>query len=137
MEGLGVVASVIAVVQLTEITLKLVHKHVGLGPSRVNNTELQSISRALYAFNGMLQSLQTHLRINEEDEARLQTLNHLTEPLNRCNTALKLLSDRLKNLTFIGKNIIGERFDRKLKKALSVLEDARKLIELALLSDQQ
>jgi len=59
MEGLGVAASVIAVVQLTELTLKLAHKHVGLGPSRLENTELQSISRALYAFSGMLQTLQT------------------------------------------------------------------------------
>src|SRR5205809_4251174 len=81
MEGLGVAASVIAV-QLTELTLKLAHKHMRLGPSRFDKTELQSISRALHAFNGMLQTLQTHLRINEEDEARLQTLNHLTEPLN-------------------------------------------------------
>ena len=134
MEGLG---SVIAVVQLTELTLKLAHKHMGLGPSRFDKTELQTISRALYTFNGMLQTLQTHLRINEEDEARLQTLNHLTEPLNRCKEALELLSDRLENATFIGRHIIGEHFDRKLKKALSVIEDALKLIELALLSDQQ
>jgi hypothetical protein len=137
MEGLGVAASAIAVVQLTELTLKLAHKHMGVGPSRFDNTELQSISRALYVFNGMLQALQTHLQINEEDEVRLQTLNHLTEPLSRCKEALELLSGRLENLTFIGKHIIGERFDRKLKKALSVIDDARKLIELALLSDQQ
>ena len=137
MEGLGVAASVIAVVQLTELTLKLAHKHMGLGPSRFDKTELQSISRALYAFNGMLQNLQTHLRINEEDEARLQTLNHLTEPLSRCDEALEILSSRLENPTFIGKHIIGKRLDRKLEKALSVIEDVRKLIELALLSDHQ
>ncbi|KAI9770356.1 MAG: hypothetical protein M1839_003233 [Geoglossum umbratile] len=136
MEGLGVAAGVIAVVQLTELALKLAHKHVGLGPSRYDKTELLSISRALYAFNGMLQTLQTHLRINEEDEARLQTLNHLKEPLNQCKEALELLSDQLKDPTFIRKHIVGERFDRKLKKALSIIEDARKLIELTLLSDQ-
>ena len=121
MEGLGVAASVIAVVQLTELTLKLAHKHMGLGPSRFDNTDLQSISRALYAFIGMLQTLQTHLRINEEDEARLQTLNHLTEPLSRCEEALALLSSRLENATFIGKHIIGERFDKKLKKPYQLL----------------
>jgi hypothetical protein len=85
----------------------------------------------------MLQTLQTHLQFNEEDEARLQTLNHLTEPLGRCKEALELLSGRLENPTFIGNHIVGERFDRKLKKALSIIDDARKLIELALLSDQQ
>jgi hypothetical protein len=124
-------------VQLTELTLKLANKHMGLGPSRFDSIELKSISRTLYAFNGTLQNLQTHLRINEEDEARLQTLNYLTEPLSRCKEALELLSDQSGNLTFITKHIIGERFDRKLKKALSVIGDARKLIELALLSDQQ
>jgi hypothetical protein len=137
MDGLSVAASVIAVVQLTELTLKVAHKHVGLGPSRFENAELRSISRALYTFNGVLQTLQTHLRINEEDEARLQTLNHLTEPLDQCKEALGLVSSQLESSSFVGKHIIGERFDRKLKKALSVVEDARKLIELALLSDQQ
>lgn len=137
MDGLSVAASVIAVVQLTEFTLKIAHKHVGLGPSRFDKTELQSISRALYAFNGMLQTLQTHLRISEEDETRLQTLNHLTEPLSQCKEALRLVSGQLENPTFSGRHIIGERFDRKLKKALLVIDDARKLIELALLSDQQ
>ncbi|KAH0559302.1 hypothetical protein GP486_004185 [Trichoglossum hirsutum] len=136
MEGLGVAASVIAIIQVTELTLKLANKHMGLGPSRFDHAELQSISRTLYTFSGMLQTLQTHLRINEEDEARLQTLSHLTEPLNHCKAALGLLSDRLENLTFVRKHIIGERFDRKLEKALSILEDARKLIELAFLSDQ-
>jgi hypothetical protein len=137
MEGLGIAASVVAIVQLTELTLKLAHKHIGLGPSRFDNAGLQSISRALYAFNGVLQNLQTNLRINEADEARLQTLNHLSEPLSQCGEALKLLSDRLENQTFVRKHVIGERFDRKLEKALSVIEDARKLVELALLSDQQ
>jgi hypothetical protein len=137
MEGLGVAASVIALVQLTELTLRLANKYIGLGPSQFGNAELQSIFQALYAFNGMLQNLQTHLRINEEDETRLQTLSHLTDPLDRCKEALTLLSSRLENLTFIGKHIIGEHFDRKLKKALLIIEDARKLIELALLSDQQ
>src|SRR5207248_8203053 len=120
-----------------ELTLKLAHKHMGLGPSRFDNTELQSICRALYALNGVLQTLQTHLRINEEDEARLQTLDHLTEPLSRCKEALEFLSGRLGNATFIGKHITGERFDKKVKKTISVIDDARKLIELSLLSDQQ
>ena len=137
MEGLGIAASVVAVVQLTELALKLAHKHMGLGPSQFDKTELKSMSQALYTFNGMLQTLQIYLRINEEDKARLQTLNHLTEPLNRCKETLELLSDQLKNSTFIRKHIVGERFDRKLRKALMVIEDARKLIELALLSDQQ
>ncbi|KAI9776989.1 MAG: hypothetical protein M1839_009133 [Geoglossum umbratile] len=136
MEGLGIAASVVAIVQLTELALKLAHKHIGLGPSRFDNAGLQSISRTLYAFNGVLRNLQTNLRINEADEARLQTLNHLSEPLNQCGEALRLLSDRLENQTFARKHIIGERFDRKLVKALSVIEDARKLVELALLSDQ-
>ena len=136
MDGLSVAANVIAVVQLTELTLKLAHKHVGLGPSRFEDAELRSISRTLYAFNGALQTLQTRLRINEEDETRLQALNHLTEPLNQCKEALELVSGQLKNPSFIGKHIVGERFDRMLKKALSVIEDAQKLIELALLSDQ-
>jgi hypothetical protein len=137
MEPIGTTASVIAIVQLTEFILKLAHKHMGLGPSQHDNRELQSISQALFAFNGVLQNLQTYLRINEENDARLQTLRCLTEPLERCKETLEILAERLKTAKFIGKHIIGERFDRKLKTALSEIEDARKLFQLALLSDQQ
>lgn len=137
MEPFTVVTSVIALVQLTELTLKLANKHMGLGPSRHNDTELLRISQSVYAFHGILQSLQTHLRICEEDEGRLQTLDRLLEPLERCKEALGLISDRLKNAKFIGKYLVGERFDRKLKSALLVLEEAQKLVQLSLVSDQQ
>lgn len=135
MEGLSIAASVTALVHLTQLTLKLA-KNKGLGPSQFDGIELESLSRTLYAFNGMLQNLELSFQ-NEEDEIRLLTLNHLTEPLDRCREALNLLSDRLKNATCMGKYIVGERFDGKLRKALSVIEDAWKLVEVALLSDQQ
>jgi hypothetical protein len=128
---------VIAVEQLITLTLRLARKHMELGTSRFGDAELQSISQKINTFAGTLQALQTHLQIDEKDEARLQTLNHLTEPLKQCKEALRLLSDQLGKPTFIKKHLTGERFDRKLKKSLSVIKNAQEVIELALLSDQQ
>jgi hypothetical protein len=91
MDDISCVASAFALLQLTQFVLKLAHKHSG--PSRFKNGALQGILQRLYALNGCLSSLKTHLEINEADEARLQTLNHLTEPLSRCKDALELIKD--------------------------------------------
>ncbi|KAH0550901.1 hypothetical protein GP486_007735, partial [Trichoglossum hirsutum] len=127
---------VIGVEQLIKLTLTLARKYMKLGTSRFDDAELQSISQKIYTFAGTLQALQDLLQEDEKDKARLQTLNHLTEPLNQCKEALGLLSDQLEKPTFIKKHLTGERFDSKLKKSLSVIKNAREVIELALLSDQ-
>jgi hypothetical protein len=69
MEAVGLVASVIAIVQLTEACLKLSSKLTG--PSSYKPERLQSLSTTLYNFNGTIKNLQTHLEIHEDDQARL------------------------------------------------------------------
>lgn len=93
MEAVGLVASVIAIVQLSGACLKLSSKL--LGPSSYKPERLQSLSTSLYGFNGTIRNLQTHLEIHEDDRARFDTLNHLQEPLMRCRDALQLLSSRM------------------------------------------
>ncbi len=135
MEAIGLVASVIAIVQLSGACLKLSLKP--LGPSSYKPERLQSLSASLYGFNGTIRNLQTHLEIFEDDQARLDTLNHLQEPLMRCREALQLLSLRLQSDGFFAQYIMGSRFDKKFDLCLMVLNDAKKLLELSLQCDQR
>ena len=135
MDGLSVAASITAVIQLTAVCLKVSKKF--LGPSQYSSASLDSILKSLYAFNGTIKNLQTHYEINEDDQARLDALNHLAKPLKSCEEALEIIRERLQNTTFFGHYVVGERFDRKLKNTLQDMEEARKLFEIALHSDQQ
>jgi hypothetical protein len=135
MDGVSVAANIIAVVQLTAVCLKLSKKF--LGPSQYSSASLDSISKSLYAFNGTIKNLQTNYEINEDDQARLDALNYLAKPLKRCEEALEIIRERLQNATFLGRYVVGERFDRKLKNTLQDMEEARKLFEIALHSYQQ
>jgi hypothetical protein len=135
MEVLGIASSIIAVVQLTASCIKLTQKF--LGPSQHNSESLGAIQQALYSFNGTIKNLQTHLEINEEDHTRLEALNHLDEPIKRCDCALKMLQDRLENVNFLGQYLVGNRFDGRLRKCLKTIAEARRLFELALAADQK
>lgn len=135
MDGLSVAASIIAVVQLTTTCLKLGKKY--FGPSVYGSASLQAISTTLYGFNGTIRNLQTHFEINEEDQARLDALSHLDAPLKRCKEALEMLEDRLKSVNLIGQYVAGKFFDRKLRKCLQTIDDARTLFALALDADQK
>lgn len=133
--ALGLAASIIAVVQLTGSCLKSTQKF--LGPSQHSSNDLQTISATLYAFNGSIRNLQTHLEICEEDQARLQALEYLQKPLQDCEDALKVIESRVKNLTFVGQHVVGVRFDSKLKRCLRALDDSGSLLSLALQADQK
>jgi len=135
MDGLSLAASVIAVIQLAGSCLKLSRKF--LGPSEFGSSDLISMSTSLYGFNGAVKSLQTHLEIYEDDEARLSSLEYLKPVLKQCGEALYIIKDSVKDNGFIGKYVIGPRFDRKLKGSLKALDGAKELFILALHADQQ
>ncbi|KAN0095697.1 hypothetical protein V8E51_016408 [Hyaloscypha variabilis] len=135
MEAIGLVASVIAIVQISGACLKLSLKP--LGPSSYKPERLQSLSTTLYGFNGNIRNLQTLLEIYEDDQARLDTLNHLQEPLTKCHEALQLLNSRLQSDGFFAQYIMGSKFDKKFELCLRVLNDAKDLLELSLQCDQR
>jgi len=135
MDGLSLAASVIAVIQLAGSCLKLSRKF--LGPSEFSSSDLNSITTALYGFNGAVKSLQTHLEIYEDDEARLSSLEYLKPVLKQCEVALHIIKDFVGKSGFIGKHIIGPRFDYKLKTSLKALNEAKELFMLAFHADQR
>jgi hypothetical protein len=135
MDGLSIAASVVAVIQLAGSCLKLSRKWVG--PSEFGSSDLTTITTALYGFNGVMKTFQTHLEIHEDDEARLNSLDYLKPALKWCKEALDIVKNFMEHTSFIGKHLIGPKFDRKLKPSLKALDGAKDLFILALHADQQ
>jgi len=135
MDSLSLTAGLIAVIQLTGSCLKLSRKF--LGPSEFGSSDLNSMTTALYGFNGALKSFQTHLEIYEDDEARLSSLEYVKPVLKQCEEALHIIKDFMGKSSFIGKHVIGPRFDYKLKTSLKALDEAKELFILALRADQR
>lgn len=127
-------ASVITLIQLVESCLKLSRKWIG--PSRFSSSQLKDITTALYKFNGAIKTFQTHLEINEEDEARLSSLDRLKPALEKSKEALDKIRDFMEQAGIFKKYVIGPAFDRKLEPLLQALDDAKKLFMLALHADQ-
>jgi len=84
-----------------------------------------------------VKTFQTHLEIHENDEARLNSLEYLKPVLESCKEALNIIKDFVERNSFIGKHIIGPKFDRRLKKSLKALDEAKELFTMALHGDQQ
>lgn len=116
MDGLSLVACVIAVIQLTGSCLKLSRKF--LGSSEFCSSYLNPMTATLYGFNGAVKSFQTHLEIYKDDEARLSSLVYLKPALKQCEEALHIIEDFVEKSGFIGKHVEGPRFDYKLKASL-------------------
>lgn len=135
MDGLSLAACVIAVIQLAGSCLKLSKKL--LGPSEFSSSDLSSMITALYGFNGAVKYFQTHLEIYEDDEARLSSIEYLKPVLKQCKKALHIIEDFVGKSSFIGKHVIGPRFDYKLKASLKALDGAKELFMLALHADQR
>jgi hypothetical protein len=135
MDGLSVAASVAGIVQLTGICLKLARKWIG--PSVFSSCDLKSMEAALYEFNGVMKTFQTHLEIHEDDEARLNSLEYLKPALEQCGVALEIIRAFVEGCGFIGKHVIGPKFDKKFKDSLKALDRAKELFMLALQADQQ
>ena len=135
MDGLSLAASIVAVIQIAASCLKLSKRWIG--PSEFGSSDLTAMTTALYEFTGAMKTFQTHLEIHEDDEARLSSLDHLKPVLERCKEALDTIKDFMDHASFIGKHLIGSKFDRKLKPSLKALGGAKELFMLALHADQQ
>ncbi|KAK3360961.1 hypothetical protein B0T24DRAFT_120609 [Lasiosphaeria ovina] len=133
MDPLSLTASVIAVVQLAGSCLNLSKRW--LGPSEFNSADLAAIATTLHQFVGAIETFQRHLEKCRDDEARLSSLQYLSPVLKRCTEALAIVEDFIQKNSFLGKHVIGPRFDRKLKASLRALEAARELFQFTLHAD--
>ncbi|KAK3995944.1 hypothetical protein QBC44DRAFT_386935 [Cladorrhinum sp. PSN332] len=128
-EAIGLAASIIAVLQLTNSCLKSLRKRIG--PSSHSTSELYTIETTLYKFHGEISNFRTHLELHEEDKARLLALRHLTPVVDRCDDSLKAIQGFAQKAGSISKYTTGAKFDRKLKDCLENLERAKELFSTA------
>lgn len=135
MDPISVAGLAIAVAQVIAACLKSAREYVG--PSQHSSKYLQCIISDLFSFNGAIKNLQTELEVCEEDQARLLALDNLKEPLETSKRTLELIQNRLEDLTFVRKHVLGAQFDGKPKNYLRALQMSRTLFHEVLQMDQR
>ncbi|MCJ1429928.1 hypothetical protein MMC29_007843 [Sticta canariensis] len=94
------------------------------------------ILKVICGFSGAYEGLRTSLRLIEEDETRLSSLQHLEEPLRDCKLTWNFWQRGWKAAAFWGQYRVGSSWDTELKRRLKILQDAKKLFGIALDADQ-
>jgi hypothetical protein len=135
MDPFSIAGIVLAIFHLTSTCLKSGNQY--FGPSRHTSAALLTLIQELYCFYGAMQSLKTHVAINEHNTIRLSSLECLEGPLSDCKLALCLVEKRLNSNSFFKRKVIGKHCDKKLNEAVNVLKKGRGLFETALLADQR
>lgn len=124
-EILGLTASIVAVIQLTEAMDKTISKYLHT---------VKGVQSVLVPLLGRLRNLNTILKTLQLD---LETTNstarqHLLEPLEICQSLLLKLQTRLEQLKIIAGYVIGPVLDKDSLKQLKRLDDLIPVLQLAL-----
>ncbi|MCJ1378282.1 hypothetical protein MMC17_001379 [Xylographa soralifera] len=127
-EIIGLMASVIAVIQLAEAVDKTVSKY--LHTTRSVQSVLVPLLGKLRHLNAILSTLQVQLNTTKSS-----ALQHLHEPLRICEALLTKLKARLDHLQIIAGCVIGPVLDKDSLKHLKRLDDLIPVLQLALDAD--
>jgi hypothetical protein len=130
--ALGLAASIIAVLQLTGSLVQPIT--TSLGPSENDEKELKRLTTSLTGLQTAYRSLEKFLRDNPEDTQTLVT--SIMEPLLVCKGVLVELDLRLSKMTFIRRNIIGKKWDKRFNRLVKQLEEAQELFNVIVQADQ-
>ena len=127
-EVLGLLASVIAVIQLTQVVDKRVSEYLHTVKSA--QSVLVPLLAKLRHLNAILSTLQLQLETTNSS-----ALQHLDEPLRFCEALLTKLKTRLDHLKIIAGCVIGPVLDKDSLKHLKRLDDLIPVLQLALDAD--
>ncbi|PQE33508.1 hypothetical protein CJF32_00003381 [Rutstroemia sp. NJR-2017a WRK4] len=128
--ALGVAASIIACIQLSQSLLKK------LGPSAHRSQDLKLILRTMMQFRKAYETLKEYAELDESEEIRLATFRQVEEPLKECKDIIDNVVERLEKNSFLKQWVTGSAWDRKLQKCMSRLNEVRLLLDMAMQSDQ-
>ncbi|PQE21865.1 ankyrin repeat protein [Rutstroemia sp. NJR-2017a BVV2] len=128
--ALGVAASIIACIQLSQSLLKK------LGPSAHKSQDLKLILRTMMQFRKAYETLKEFAELDESEEIRLTTFKQVEEPLKECKDIIDTVVERLEKNSFLKQWVTGSAWDRKLQKCMSRLNEVRTLLDIAMQSDQ-
>lgn len=93
-EALGLVGSIIAIVQITEEVIKISRKYIHTEKETLS--VLAQLVGKLSAYKGLFEGLQLQAEIDESNSVRLSSLKHLNGPLDACLEALKVIEEKLR-----------------------------------------
>jgi hypothetical protein len=128
--ALGVAASIIACIQLSQSLLKK------LGPSAHKTQDLKLILRTMMQFRKAYETLKEYAELDESEEIRLTTFKQVEEPLKECKDIIDTVVERLEKNSFLKQWVTGSAWDHKLQKCMSRLNEVRLLLDMAMQSDQ-
>ena len=132
-EILGLVASVVALIQLTDGVGKTASKYI----HTVKGTQstLQPLVSKLESLTDILVAVQSQLEMKPCDSPKSLALQHLKQPLEVCQAIMMRIEARLSGIKVVGGFVVGSILDRSTTKYLSGLDDLTDLLRLALATD--
>ncbi|KAK4223080.1 hypothetical protein QBC38DRAFT_539242 [Podospora fimiseda] len=135
MDPFSITVGILGIVTAAKGCLKLVNKRIG--PSNHSTEEILALRESLYNFKAAAENFEFHLDSYDDEDSFLVTYNGLQPVIKKSMEAVHVVQAHIRNTTIIGKILKGAKLDKKLKDALKALDEATKVLHIAVLSDQQ
>ena len=132
-ELLGVVASVIAILQLTDMVTETAKKYVNT--IKGADSVLIPLLGKLRSLNSILGALKAQLEGKVSSSSQSISLQHLKELLHLCEGALTRMKAKLESLKVVGKYVVGSLLDKQTTGQVKLIEDLIPILQLALDAD--
>ncbi|KIX05471.1 uncharacterized protein Z518_06343 [Rhinocladiella mackenziei CBS 650.93] len=134
---LGLIGSIVNILEGVDKSKTIIKKYVHSSSSL--RKELVPILGKLMAFAGILRGLQLECELDESDNGRLQTFEHIRSPLQASEKAAKTIVARLNQVASVGgvSLSLGKVLNNETAAALHVLDQSKTVLDLALTADQR
>lgn len=132
-EILGVAASIVALIQLSEMVNKTASKY--MNTVKGTQSSLLPLLSKTESLRGILVALQAQLETRSSDSPNSVALQYLEQPLDVCQNVMKRIEARLNNLTVVSGCVIGTILDKQTTAYLKNLDDLMPILHLALDAD--
>ena len=132
-EAIGLVASIATLIQLADTVNQTASKYL----RTVNGAEklINPLVNNLRSLHTILTTLAKQLDIDQDEGKLSMTLQHLNEPLNICEDALRRIQLRFESVRVIGNYVIGTLLDKQTLRHLKRLDAILPILQLALEAD--
>ena len=132
-EILGVVASVAALIELTDMVMKTATKYVNTAKGA--QYKLLPLISNIQSLADILVTIEKQLQAEASDSPNSLALQHLGQPLDICQDILEAIKARLDNVKVVGGYVLGPLLDKKTTVCLKHLDELMPILRLALATD--
>ena len=132
-EVLGLVASVIAILQLTDMVTETAKKYVNT--IKGADSVLIPLLGKLRSLSSILAALKAQLEGKTSSSSQSISLQRLKELLHLCEGALTRMKAKLDSLKVVGRFLVGSLLDKQTTRQIKLIEDLIPILQLALDAD--